>query len=170
MEKDIDTLPDKPKGDIDALPDKSKKDIDTLPELICEEYSLKHNDPSLLSPLTMAFIGDTVFDLIVRTRVIECGNAPVRKLHHTASSLVNAGTQAAIAKEIMPLFTEEEMHIFKRGRNAKSYTAAKNADITDYRIATGLEALLGWLYLNGRMPRIYELILPVLPEHEVRRV
>lgn len=145
-----------------------EKDINDLPKIICEEYSFKYHDPSSLSPLTMAFIGDTIFDLIVRTRVIECGNAPVRKLHHTASSLVNAGTQSEIAKELIPLFTEEEMHVFKRGRNAKSYTAAKNADIADYRIATGLEALLGWLYLNGRMERIYELILPVLPKYEVR--
>ena len=68
-----------------------EKDINNLPDLICEEYSLKYHNPSSLSPLTLAFIGDTIFDLIVRTRVIECGNAPVRKLHHTASSLVNAG-------------------------------------------------------------------------------
>ncbi len=145
-----------------------EKDINNLPDLICEEYSLKYHNPSSLSPLTLAFIGDTIFDLIVRTRVIECGNAPVRKLHHTASSLVNAGTQAKIAREITPLFTEEEMNIFKRGRNAKSYTTAKNADINDYKIATGLEALLGWLYLSGRMSRVYELILPILPDYEVR--
>ena len=145
-----------------------EKDINNLPGLICEEYSLKTHDPSSLSPLTLAFIGDTIFDLIVRTRVIECGNAPVRKLHHTASSLVNAGTQAEIAKKLLPLFTAEETDIFKRGRNAKSYTTAKNANVNDYRIATGLEALLGWLYLKGRMSRIYELILPVLPDYEVR--
>ena len=118
--------------------------------------------------MTLAFIGDTVFDLIVRTRVIENGNAPVNKLHHTASSLVNATTQAEMMKKIMPLLTEEEEHIFKRGRNAKSYTAAKNADICDYRTATGLEALLGWLYLNGNMDRIYELVFPLLPDYEIR--
>ena len=106
--------------------------------------------------------------MIVRTRVIENGNAPVNKLHRTASSLVNATTQAEMMKKIMPLLTEDEAHIFKRGRNAKSYTAAKNADICDYRTATGLEALLGWLYLNGNMDRIYELVLPLLPDYETR--
>ena len=138
-----------------------EKDIESLPELICREYSFKHHDPKSLSPLTLAFIGDTLFDLIVRTRVIENGNAPVNKLHHTPSSL-------EMMKKIMPLLTEEEEHIFKRGRNAKSYTAAKNADICDYRTATGLEALLGWLYLNGNMDRIYELVFPLLPDYEIR--
>ena len=145
-----------------------EKDINNLPELICENYSFKHHDPTLLSPLTLAFIGDTILDLIVRTRVIEYGNAPVKNLHRTASSLVNAGTQAKMAKELMPRFTEEEMNIFKRGRNAKPHTTAKNANIYDYKTATGLEALLGWLYLSGRMSRIYELIFPVLPNYEVR--
>ena len=145
-----------------------EKSIESLPQLIYEEYSFKKQDPKSMSPLTLAFIGDTVFDLIVRTRVIEEGNAPVRKLHHTASSLVNATTQSHIMKLIMPELTEEETAVFKRGRNAKSYTSAKNANINDYRIATGLEALIGWLYLSGNMERIYELILPVLPEYEIR--
>jgi len=145
-----------------------EKGIESLPQLICKEYSFKQHDPKTMSPLTLAFIGDTVFDLIVRTRVIEEGNAPVRKLNHSASSLVNATTQSHMMKLIMPELTEEETAVFKRGRNAKSYTSAKNANINDYRIATGLEALIGWLYLSGNMERIYELILPVLPEYEIR--
>lgn len=143
-----------------------EKTIDNLPELIREQYNFKEHDPATLSPLTMAFIGDTVFDLIVRTRAIENGNAPVNRLHKTSASVVNATTQAEIIHRLLPDLSEEEEKIFKRGRNAKSYTSAKNANINDYRTATGFEALLGWLYLKGRLDRVLELVLPIIPEYE----
>lgn len=145
-----------------------EKKINNLPEMIRLQYSFKEHDPATLSPLTLAFIGDTVFDLIVRTREIEKGNAPVNILHKTSASVVCATTQAAIIRKLMPLLTEEEEKIFKRGRNAKSYTSAKNANINDYRTATGFEALLGWLYLKGNTDRILELVLPVIPRYEKR--
>ena len=136
--------------------------LSNLPELIQEAYGYKKQNPEQLSPLTLAFIGDTVFDLIVRTRVILRGNAQVNKLHKSASSVVNATTQARLIHELLPMLTEEEMAIFRRGRNAKSHTTAKNASVSDYKTATGFEALLGWLYLKGDIDRITELVLPLL--------
>lgn len=143
-----------------------EKNLKDIPDIICEEYGYKKHAPKSLSPLTLAYIGDTIFDLIVRTKVIERGNAPVNKLHRSASNIVNATAQAAIADMLMPKLTEEEAGIFRRGRNAKPHTSAKNASLTDYRTATGLEALLGWLYLEGRIDRITELVLPVIMEYE----
>ena len=139
-----------------------EKSLASLPDIIQEAYGYKKQDPGQLSPLTLAFIGDTVFDLIVRTRVILRGNAQVNKLHKSASSLVNAASQAALIHELMPFLTEEETGIFKRGRSAKSHTTAKNASVNDYKAATGFEALLGWLYLKGDIDRITELVLPIL--------
>lgn len=143
-----------------------EKNLADIPHIICEEYGYKEHDPASLSPLTLAFIGDTIFDLIVRTKVIERGNAPVNKLHRYASNVVNAAAQAEIVEKIKDNLTEEEYNIWRRGRNAKSYTSAKNASIKDYKSATGLEALLGWLYLDGKMDRILELILPVVSDEK----
>jgi len=95
---------------------------------------------------------------VIRTVVVEQGNAPVNKLHKKVSNLVKAPTQMKIFHKIEPILTEEEFGIYKRGRNAKSFTSAKNASITEYRIATGLEALIGYLYLNNQFPRIIQLI------------
>ena len=88
------------------------------------------------SPLTLAYIGDSIFDLCIRTLVVEQGNRSPNSLHRDASRLVNAAAQSAMADAIMPDLTEEEVHVFKRGRNAKSYTTAKNATVADYRKAT----------------------------------
>ena len=110
------------------------------------------------SPLTLAYIGDAVYEIVIRTIIVEKGNAPVNKLHHKASSLVKAVAQKAAMEKILPLLTEEEEAVYKRGRNAKSYTSAKNASVIDYRIATGFEALMGFLYLMGRNERMLELV------------
>ncbi len=120
--------------------------------------NLSETDLKTYSPLTLAFIGDSIFDLIIRTYVVESGNAPVNKLHKRASKLVQASAQAELYHLIKDQLTEEELTIFKRGRNAKSYTSAKNAGILEYRTATGLEALIGYLYLSDRMDRLMELI------------
>lgn len=114
------------------------------------------------SPLTLAFIGDSIFDLIIRTYIVESGNAPVNKLHNRASKLVQASAQAELYHLIKEQLTEEETAVFKRGRNAKSYTSAKNAGIVEYRTATGMEALIGYLYLSDRMDRVMELIKHLL--------
>ncbi len=125
---------------------------------IRNSLNLPETDLKTYSPLTLAFIGDSIFDLIIRTYVVENGNAPVNKLHIRASKLVQASAQAELYHLIKDQLTEEEMAVFKRGRNAKSYTSAKNAGILEYRTATGLEALIGYLYLSDRMDRLLELI------------
>ena len=129
-----------------------------LIEFIKAEMNLPQTDVRTYSPLTLAFIGDVVYDLVIRTMVVEQGNAPVNKLHKRVSNLVKAPAQMELFRSIEPILTEEEMLIFKRGRNAKSFTSAKNASITDYRIATGFEALLGYLYLDNRFARVVQII------------
>lgn len=142
-------------------------DINSLAAIIRSTYDYKPQDPSSLSPLTLAFIGDTVFDLIVRTRVVTRGNSQVKKLHKSASSVVNAVSQSAMIHELIPSLTEDELSIYKRGRNAKPHSTAKNAGINDYKAATGFEALLGWLYLSGHTGRILELVLPLIPKYDI---
>lgn len=114
--------------------------------------------PGQMSPLTLAFIGDCIFDLVVRTIVVEHGNAPVNKLHKRAAHYVKAPSQMVMLNLIKDELTEDEMAVYKRGRNAKSYTSAKNASITEYRIATGFEALIGYLYLNQQFERALYLL------------
>lgn len=125
---------------------------------IKESLNLPEADLKTYSPLTLAFIGDVVFDLIIRTYIVEQGNAPVNKLHKRVSSLVKAPAQMEMFHKIESMLTEEELAVYKRGRNAKSFTSAKNASITEYRIATGFEALLGYLYLNNQFGRIMDII------------
>ncbi len=127
---------------------------------IRDSLQLKATDLKTFSPLTLAFIGDSIFDLIIRTAVVEDGNAPVNKLHKRAAGLVQAKAQAELYHLIKEQLTEEESTVFKRGRNAKSFTSAKNAGILEYRTATGLEALVGYLYLSDQMDRLMELIKP----------
>jgi len=122
--------------------------------------SLPETDIKTYSPLTLAFIGDSIFDLIIRTSVVESGNAPVNKLHKRASLLVQATAQSELYHLIKDQLSEEETAIYKRGRNAKSFTSAKNAGVIEYRTATGLEALMGYLYLTDQMDRLIELIKP----------
>ncbi len=110
-----------------------------------------------LSPLVLAFIGDTVYDLLTRGHIIAEGNAPVNTMHTKAKHIVNATAQSRTYFLIEPVLTEEELAVMKRGRNARSNTSAKNQSIVDYRRATGVEALFGWLYLKGEYGRIEEL-------------
>ncbi len=123
-----------------------------------EIFGLQEPDIRTYSPLTLAYIGDAVYELVIRTILVERGNAQVNKLHQRASKLVKASAQSEIIEKLKPFLTEEEMGVFKRGRNAKSYTMAKNATMSDYRRATGFEALIGYLYLTQRWERMLELI------------
>lgn len=131
-----------------------------LAGLIKQLYHLPPTDIKGYSPLTLAFIGDSIFDLIIRTVVVESGNAPVNKLHLRSAKLVKAGAQAELYHAIKDQLTEEEISVFKRGRNAKSFTSAKNAGVVEYRTATGVEALAGYLYLTDRIDRLMELMKP----------
>lgn len=118
----------------------------------------KEKKPEQFSPLVLAFIGDAVYSLIIRTLIVEKGNMQVNKLHREVSQLVKAQAQQKLYHAIEELLTEEERAVFKRGRNAKSHTSAKNASISEYRNATGIEALVGYLYLSGDMERILYLM------------
>jgi len=110
------------------------------------------------SPLVLAYMGDAVYEMYIRSLLVSGHNTQVNKLHKEATKLVKAKAQSEIFEKIFPHLTEEELNIFKRGRNAHSYTSAKNADIVDYRCATGFEALIGYLYITGNMERINELL------------
>lgn len=114
--------------------------------------------PEQYSSLGLAYIGDGVYDLIIRTIVIGLGNGKVKNFHRLTSSVVKAEAQARLVKEILELLDENEMAIYRHGRNAKSATSAKNASIVDYRVATGFEALLGYLYLKHQMDRALALV------------
>lgn len=117
----------------------------------------KKTDVSSLSPLTLAFVGDTVFDLLTRSELVCEANRPVNALHTAASKRVCAAAQAESMRKILPLLTENETAVFKRGRNAHTGGIPKNASSADYHYATGLESLFGWLYLKGETERITEL-------------
>lgn len=121
-------------------------------------FGLPKQDIRTYSPLTLAYIGDSIYDLIIRTMLVEKGNAQVNRLHQRASGMVKATAQKDIIHAIMDMLTEEEVAVYKRGRNAKSFTSAKNASITDYRTATGFEALIGYLYLMEQEDRVFELV------------
>jgi len=123
-----------------------------------ELFQLKEVDIKEYSPLTLAYIGDGIYDLIIRTLVINKGNKQVQKLHLETSALVNAGTQSKMMRVLQEQLTEEEHAVYKRGRNAKSVSPAKNQSVTDYRRATGFEALLGYLYLKKEWQRILDLV------------
>ncbi len=114
-------------------------------------------DARTLSPLVLAYVGDGVYEMLVRLSVLSLGNAPVNHLHKKSRNLVNAKAQRELYFRIESALTEEEAAVFRRGRNAKSHTTPKNGDLIDYRHATGLEALFGFLYLDGQQERVLEL-------------
>ena len=129
-------------------------------------------NPSQLSPLTLAFVGDAVFDLFVRERLVCLANRPVNRLHSLAVSLVKASSQARAAKRLSEILSEKELSVLKRGRNAHTNHKAKNASESDYHYATGLEALFGFLYLSGesdRLRELFELTLDCIEEDSVVR-
>ena len=125
---------------------------------IRKTFALPGVDVRSYSPLALAYIGDDVYDVVVRTFVVEHANRSAQDLHKISSHFVKAQTQAAMIEALEELLTEEEEAVYKRGRNAKAYTTAKNASVADYRKATGLEALMGYLYLSDRMDRVLELM------------
>lgn len=123
-----------------------------------EAFDLKPVDVATYSPLALAYIGDAVYELIIRTKVVNRGNTQVNKMHKKSAEFVKASTQAAMVKALEGELTQEECAVFKRGRNAKSATVAKHASMIDYRNATGFEALVGYLYLTEQMERLFELV------------
>jgi len=110
------------------------------------------------SPLVLAYLGDAIYELFVRTMVIAGENAPVNKLHKHSTGFVKAKAQSKAIHEILEFLTREEQEIVRRGRNAKPGTVPKNAGIMEYKYATGLEALLGYLYLKGDYTRLMQVL------------
>ena len=132
-------------------------------------FHIEHGDPELYSPLALAYIGDSVFDIMIRTMEVSQVNKQVNKYHKDVSKIVCAPTQAKMVMAMKENLTEEERNIYKRGRNANSYTKAKNATRTEYRKATGFEALLGYLYLKEDFKRLTDVVkmgLEALQEEE----
>lgn len=113
--------------------------------------------PRQLSPLTLAFIGDAVFEVFARERLVSQGSRPVSELHRLAVQDVCCGAQAKASGLLLPVLTDEEAAVFRRGKNAHPGHVPKNADPSDYHLATAVEALFGYLYLCGRTERMREL-------------
>ena len=127
-------------------------------EKMKQEFACEEKDIRTYSPLTLAFVGDCVFDLIIRTIIVERANRSPHDLHKMKSRIVKAQTQAELGEAIQELLSEEEQSVYRRGRNAKSGTTAKNASVGDYRKATALEALVGYLFLQNQEDRILFLV------------
>lgn len=127
-----------------------------------ENIALSHSKADEISPLTLAFVGDGVYDLLVREYLVRKANRPVGELNKIKVSLVNCRSQAEFAKQLLSHLTEKELSVYKRGRNAAPKCTPKNGSVADYHSATGLESLFGYLYLNGEKERIsnlFDLIL-----------
>ena len=133
-----------------------------------EELGMQEVNIDSYSPLTLAYIGDCVYDLIIKTLVISEGNKQVKKLHQETSKIVQASAQSEMMRVIQEVLTEEEHAVYRRGRNAKSVSPAKNQSLTDYRRATGFEALMGWLYLKDEFPRLVELVRIAVDELKLK--
>ena len=126
--------------------------------------AMSENDIKAMSNLGLAHIGDAVFELLVRTWLCTSGKHTARGLHSTTVRYVCAGAQSRAMTRLLPLLSETEQAVFRRGKNAKVNSVPKNADISEYHHATGLEALFGYLYLNGETARINELFTAVVEE------
>ena len=121
-------------------------------------FHIEHGQPELYSPLALAYIGDSVFDIMIRTMEVSQVNKQVNKYHKDVSKIVCAPAQAKMIMALKEHLTEDERDIYKRGRNANSYTKAKNATRTEYRKATGFEAVLGYLYLKEDFERLTDVV------------
>ena len=136
----------------------SIKDTLALNSYIKQQFDIKEVDMRTYSPLTLAYLGDGLYDIIIRSIVVDRANTSANRLHKHTSSMVKAETQARMIELLEEHLSQEEADIYRRGRNAKSYTTAKNASVADYRKATGFEAVMGYLYLKDDIKRAIELV------------
>ncbi len=127
-------------------------------ESILSFFDIEEKDIRTYSPLTLAFLGDAVYELVIRTLVVGKGNTSPAKLHKTSSSFEKAAAQSALLDRIEAELTDDEMDFVRRGRNSKPRTMAKNASTKDYLKATGLETLIGYLYIKGDEERLFYLM------------
>lgn len=132
--------------------------METCLKGIAEHFPLTKKELQGYSSLGLAYIGDCIFELFVRTKIVTQGNDKANHYHKKTIAYVNAAAQTEMMEKIKPLLTDEEKAVFRRGKNAKSPSPAKNQSLHDYHIATGFEALMGYLYLSGQMERLEELI------------
>lgn len=130
----------------------------TLLEQMRQEIGERALDIRQVSPLALAYVGDTVFDLYVRTQLVLTKEEAPKLMHTDAVHFVKASAQAQMAKYLLDSLNENETAVLKRGRNQKSLSVPKNALLLDYKWATGFEALLGYLYVTGQSERLYELM------------
>ena len=121
-------------------------------------FAIAQPDLRTYSPLTLAFIGDAVYELLVRSVLVDQGNAAIGSYNDRKKQFVSAEGQAKVYRRIEPLLTEEEKDVCRRGRNAKPRSVAKNASLSSYHTATGVETLFGYLYLDGKTERMLELL------------
>ncbi len=130
--------------------------LSAFADYFADTLQLQKVDITSYSPLALAYIGDAVYELIIRTKVMNHGSTQVNNMHKKSARLVNAKAQADIIRSLVEgeELTPEEIAVYKRGRNAKSATTAKHATVADYRTATGFEALCGYLYLSGKLERL----------------
>lgn len=132
--------------------------MEEILDFLLKSFEIDKKDAKEFSPLVLAYIGDAVYELMIRSILVSRGNRPVNKLNKDATSLVKAGAQAEIIKLLRPELSEEEFTIFKRGRNSSPHTMAKNASMSDYKFATGFESLIGFLYLDNQFERALGLV------------
>lgn len=125
---------------------------------LLEKFGIVERDIRTYSPLTLAYIGDGIYDLVIRSIVVGEGNTSANQLHRRTSGMVKAKAQSDMIEALLPDLSPEEEAVYKRGRNAHSATMAKNATVSDYRRATGFEALMGYLYLKNEFARMIELV------------
>ena len=175
MEKSVETCMDEKTEYVDVKNEPEKKTGSAglemgLDTYIRQRFQLPDVDVRTYSPLTLAFIGDGIYDLLIRSIIVGAGNTKASQLHQHTSHLVKAHSQSAMLEYMFSHMTEEENAVYRRGRNAKSPTMAKNATMSDYRRATGFEALMGYLYLTDQFERLVDLVqigLAGLKEEEV---
>lgn len=132
--------------------------MEEILDYLLKPFNIERKEATEFSPLVLAYIGDAVYELMIRSILVSRGNRPVNKLNKDATSFVKAGAQSEIVKLISDNLSEEEYTVFKRGRNSSPHTMAKNASMSDYKYATGFEALIGFLYLDNRCDRALELV------------
>lgn len=126
------------------------------------ESENKELNPRQFSPLNLAFVGDCVYEMLVRLYLVRQANRPVNELHRESVKYVSAKAQTAAFAKIEPMLTEEELAVYKRGRNAKTGHQPKSASVSEYHCATGVEALFGYLYLKGEDARLKALFEQIL--------
>ena len=132
--------------------------MEEILDYLLKPFNIERKEATEFSPLVLAYIGDAVYELIIRSILVSMGNRPVNKLNKDATSLVKASAQSEIIKLISDSLSDKEYTVFKRGRNSSPHTMAKNASMTDYKYATGFEALIGFLYLDNRCDRALALV------------